>query len=179
MLALALGACRITDPERAIGLLAGELVERDRANLEEAAACWNLEFGTRFVIGEEAAAAEQHVEAFYDEYTCFHAPAQVQAGFPHALAICPLGPAVQSGDFMFRILSHELGHVLNIVGHPDQESAVMQRGGMQFEDMFAPVDREMFGDANAGYIPVKRCRRVVRSTRPGTGGEVGRCECEE
>jgi hypothetical protein len=177
-LAGVLAGCRITDLERPIGLLADGLDELDRANLEEAAACWNLRFGTRFVVGDEAAAAEQHVEAFYDELTCVHTAAQVQSGWPHALAICPLGLTRRFGDFMFRVLSHELGHVLNIVGHPDDPAAVMQRGGELQDDMFLPVDVMMFGDANPGFLAVASCARVVRSTRPDDD-RVSRCVCED
>src|SRR4051812_32670774 len=89
--ALLLGGCLVsTEIDRPIGIVIKDLDANDSANLQEAAQCWNLEFGTQFVAGAEASTLDQQVFAFYDDQTCLQgALAQVQTGWPMALAVCP------------------------------------------------------------------------------------------
>src|SRR5438105_6455666 len=123
----------MTDVDRPIGVVSDGLDANDSAMLAEAAECWNLEFGTHFVTGDDARRVPQQVQAFYDQATCLlQTMAQVQDGTPARLAVCPekywdafRGP--YAGQVTpFRVLSHELGHVLNIIGHPDDSFAVMR-----------------------------------------------------
>lgn len=182
--AVALAACAFVDVSRPIGLVVDGLSEDDAANLAEAAECWNLRFGTQLVTTSEAAALDQQIEIFYDDFTCVNSQGQYQAGMPGAIAICPQR-YWRRGIFelpvsLFSVLGHELGHALNIIGHPDPRyvrDAVMQAGGPEQTDMFAPVDLEMFAEANPEFVLTASCERVIRSSRPGTDGEIGHCTC--
>ena len=167
--------CRMTDIDAPIGIVIRDLSANDAANVLEAARCWNLEFGTQFVTGAE----NQQVEAFYDELTCAHAQAQVQAGWPIRLALCP--PPYRSPLYTpFRVVSHELGHVLNIIGHPDDPQATMSAGGLVFSPMFKPVDRDLFAAANEGFVGVERCAGdVIRAIQPGSNARIGHCICND
>jgi len=184
-LAIGCSGCPIMDAERPIGVVSDGLSDADAANLAEAALCWNLELGTQFVVGDDAATVEQQVVAFYDQQTCLHAAAQVQTGWPDSLAMCPreywganlLRYGVLSAS-PFRVFSHELGHVLNIIGHPDAPYAVMQGGGYTFKPMFDPADRESFHDANPDFVATSPCKQVTRSVLRGTHGSVGHCACD-
>lgn len=181
---VALGGCMLTDPARPIGLVARDLSETDATSLASAARCWNLEFGTRLVVGDEARPVEQQVDVFYDRFTCLSAEGRVQGGWPASLALCDeryrtYDRDTSPADTSFRVLSHELGHLLNIVGHPDDDSAVMGSGGAITQPMFRPVDLERFDDANPGFTSTSSCTRVVRVSREGAGGRpVERCACE-
>ena len=182
---IACAGCPIMDAERPIGVVSDGLTDEDAVNLAEAAQCWNLEFGTQFVVGTEAASVEQQVVAFYDQQTCLHAAAQVQTGWPDSLAVCPReywGADLQLYGVIsatpFRVFSHELGHVLNIVGHPEPGFAVMQGGGYAFRPMFDDDDRDVFRDANPDFVPASPCRQVTRSVLRGTHGSVGHCACD-
>jgi hypothetical protein len=182
---IACAGCPIMDAERPIGVVSDGLSDVDAANLAEAAQCWNLEFGTQFVVGAEGASVEQQVVAFYDKQTCLHAAAQVQTGWPDSLAVCPQkywGADLQRYGVLsaspFRVLSHEIGHVLNIVGHPDAPYAVMQGGGYTFQPMFDDADRDVFRDANPDFVPASPCQQVTRSVQRGTHGTVGHCACD-
>jgi hypothetical protein len=182
--AVALAACSFTDVSRPIGLVVDGLSESDAANLAEAAECWNLRVGTQLVATSEAAALEQQIEVFYDDFTCVNSHGQYQAGMPGAIALCPQR-YWRRGIFdlpftLFSVVGHELGHALNIIGHPDpryHRNAVMQAGGPEQADMFAPIDLEMFTEANPDFVPTASCERVIRSSRPGTDGEIGHCTC--
>lgn len=190
--AAALAGCASTDVARPIGLVSDGLTAQDAAELAEAARCWNLRFGAQLVTGPEARALEQQVEVFYDDFTCTHTDAQYQPGIPGAIAVCPeryrdpdrygLGFPITP----FRLLSHEIGHALNIVGHPSKHgispetgSPVMLAGGLDFVDMFKPVDVEMFAGANPGFTPAPACPQVTRLAIPGISGPIGRCACNE
>lgn len=182
--AAALAACSFTDVSRPIGLVVDGLSESDAANLAGAAECWNLRFGTQLVATSEAAALDQQIEVFYDDFTCVRSQGQYQAGMPGAIAICPerhwRRGLFDSPFTMFSVLGHELGHALNIIGHPDSRfylNAVMQAGGPEQTDMFAPIDLEMFAEANPVFVPTPSCEQVIRSSRPGTDGEIGHCTC--
>lgn len=190
--ALGVAGCTFVDVGRPIGLVADGLDDGDAANLAEAAACWNLQFGTQLTAGPEARSMRQQVDVFYDRATCLYDLAQTQDGWPQSIAICPerywpgLTPASPYGPrdprselhaTPFRVLSHELGHVLNIVGHPSDPFAVMVGGGLDREFMFRDADRAMFADANPDFTPHSDCREVIRWVRPGSGGAIGHCAC--
>jgi len=179
LVALACCACRMSEADEPIGLVVNDLSAFDAANLEEAARCWNLEFGTQLVMG----AADQQVEVFYDEFTCTHgAAAQVQNGWPMRLAVCPQQywpEDLTATQTPFRVLSHELGHVLNILGHPADPLATMMGGGTSGYEMFRPADREMFFGANPDFVGVDACAgRVIRWMRPPPEDDIGHCNCE-
>jgi len=192
-LAAALAGCTFADVTRPIGVISDGLSPVDAANLVEAAQCWNLEFGTQLVTGPEAARLDQQVVVFYDRATCLIGIAQTQDGWPHSIALCPErywsglepsspygrpGPVEDLSPPPFRVLSHELGHLLNIVGHPGDPFAVMVGGGYPHEDMFRPIDRQWFASANTGFTPHRQCDRVIRSMAAGTDGRVGHCACD-
>ena len=156
-----LAACPITDPSRPIGLVpADDIPAWDVRALAEGAACWNLQFGVDFRMGEAADGAEQQVEVFFDDHSCLgNATARVQAGWPMSIGLCrPRWGEIDS----FLILAHELGHVLNIVGHTDG-ARTMRYGATFGEDMFNTVDRAELAGANDGFTPSSPCARVVRS----------------
>ena len=181
LLVLACG-CATMDVEQPIALVFDGISDEHRANVEEAARCWNLQFGTKFVVGEDA---PQQVEVFYDDQTCLISAAQVQAGWPTRLAICPErywdGIVTARGYPVtpFRVFSHELGHTLNIISHPEETLAVMSSGGRPFDEMFLDVDLALFADANPDFTPSSPCTRVIRSFRPGTRADIGHCGCEK
>jgi hypothetical protein len=184
-----LAGCTFVDVSRPIGVISDGLSDSDAANLAEAAACWNLEFGTQLVAGPDGAKLDQQVVAFYDRATCLSNIAQTQDGWPHSIALCPerYWPALQpsnpygthGGLFAtpFRVLSHELGHAMNIIGHPSDPLAVMVGGGSVGTSMFRDADHQMFAEANFDFVPHPQCKQVVRWTRAGTGGQVGHCAC--
>jgi hypothetical protein len=184
-----IAGCTFVDVGRPIGVIGDGLSDSDAANLAEAAACWNLEFGTRLVAGPDAATLDQQVVAFYDRATCLSNIAQTQDGWPHSIALCPerywpglapRGPYGARGELFptpFRVLSHELGHAMNIIGHPSDPLAVMVGGGYLRTSMFRDADHQMFAEANFDFVPQPQCKQVVRWIRPGTGGQVGHCAC--
>ena len=185
--AAALAACASTDVSRPIGLIVDGLTEPDAVELAEAARCWNLRFGTQLVTGPEGSTLDQQIEVFYDDFTCIRSYAQYQPGTPGAIAMCPeryRDPARYGLPIHitpFRILSHELGHALNIVGHPsknDLSGPVMLTGGPDFSAMFTKIDAAMFADANPDFTPPPRCPRVIRLALPGISGPIGHCTCD-
>jgi hypothetical protein len=177
--AVLLAGCQITDVEQPIALVPDGLAADHVAMLAEAALCWNLRFGTQIAIGA-ADDVPQRVDVFFDEHTCIAADgmgARVQAGWPEKLAICPLQywPAwTHDHVTLFEVLAHELGHVLNIVGHPDEEWVTMTNGTSIGEPMFAAADIAWFRDANPDYVIVPACGEV-RKARSDERGEHCRC----
>jgi hypothetical protein len=180
--ALALAGCEYTDAERAIALHFDGISDAHRTAFVEAATCWNLQFGTKFTLDQ----APQVVEIFYDDATCLTAVAQVQPGTPSRLGVCPErywdavlphGGVYIAGVDAFRIFSHELGHVLNIIGHPNDPSAVMRSGGFEGVDMFRPSDIAMFADFNADHAIAPQCTHVLREHVPGT--TTPHCACDD
>ena len=184
-LAVVLAGCAYTSLDEPIGVVSRDLSDEDAANLAESAACWNLEFGTSYVTGDAARVVPQQVQGFYDEQTCLSTVAQTQVGMPSSIAVCPerywagIEPGVYGAQITpFRVLSHELGHELNIVGHPDAPFAVMLGGGLDFTAMFAAADHQMFDGANPDWTGTSPCREVIRSIRPFTRGAIGHCACD-
>jgi hypothetical protein len=181
-LVVVVGGCAYTDLGRPLAIHVDEVSEDDAANIEEAARCWNLKFGTHLQIGGEA---DQVIEAFYDNQTCLTAVAQFQPGTPGRLAICPHRywntVLAQQGLHTylfareFRVFSHELGHALNIIGHPSVAIAVMREGGDEGREFFHRVDEEMFREFNPDWNIVSPCTSITRSHRAFT--EIGRCFC--
>jgi hypothetical protein len=182
---LVAAGCVYTDVNRPIALVVKDLDDSDAANLIEAAKCWNLEFGTHFVWGDAARSEPQQVEVFYDDQQCLTVEpsgdslGQMQAGWPESIALCPerYWPMFPATPYPlptpFRILSHELGHVLNIIQHPDDGLAVMRGGGFPETWMFAQADRNSFRDANPEFPVEKACGGVLRSRDE----QHGSCSC--
>jgi hypothetical protein len=176
-----LAGCQTIDIDQPIAVVTDDLPPEFAANLVEAAHCWNLEFGTHFVTDRSA---HQAVVGFMDNATCLDADAQTQAGDPDRISICP--PRYWSSiDHLygatitpFRVVSHELGHVLNIVGHPPaiDFTAVMLRGGNVFGPMFTRVDHQVFQAANPEFVVAPACALVIRTFT--AGGQIGHCTCE-
>ena len=151
-------ACTYTDVTKSIGLVPHDLPPDLVAYLAEAGRCWNERFNVHFVSGPDALTSAQHVDVVIDETTCLDAPAQLQAGWPETLAMCPLRywPALEPGlqPFQyepFRVISHELGHVLNIIEHPDDPFAVMRSGSQNGDAFFHAADIQLFEAANVGF----------------------------
>ena len=179
---LLVAACAYTDLDQPIGVVAHGLSDSDAANLAEAARCWNLEFGVDYVVSDDV---PQQVEVFYDTSTCLTAVAQTQPGTPSSIAVCPqqywsgiLGGPYNGSITPFRVLSHELGHELNIVGHPSAVEAVMLSGTPDFTPMFAPADLAKFAAANPGWTGTSSCKQVIRSFQPFTSGSISHCACD-
>ena len=185
VIVFALAACNITNLHEPIGVIGKGLTPEFEANLADAAQCWNLQLGVPFVTGDAATQVEQQVIVQFDETTCLVAAAQTQGGWPGNVDICPEqywpglgGPYNGALISPFRVLSHELGHVSNIVGHPDESYAVMRSGGKDFAPMFAQVDLQMFAEFNGGFTSSSPCNQVIRSYEPGTNLTVSHCACD-
>jgi hypothetical protein len=178
---IAVCGCQITDVAQPIALVPDGLDDAVVATLAEAAACWNLRFGTQIVVGP-AEDVPQRVDVFFDTHTCIAADgmgARVQAGWPAKIAICPqqYWPAWTIDRItLFEVLAHELGHVLNIIGHPDDPWVTMTNGTSEGSAMFAPIDVAWFAEANPDYAIATACREVVK-LRSAERGE--HCLCRE
>ncbi len=158
LLALATG-CPALDASQPIALVPDpDFAALDRVALTNAAECWNLEFGTRLTVGASNTIVQQ-VEVGYSDLICLYASGRTETTLPVSVHVCP--PAYND-SFLFLVLLHELGHVLNIRPHADDPAAVMAASGEgrgdALPETFAPEDRQLFRDWNEGANLPPGCR---------------------
>jgi hypothetical protein len=191
-LALALLAgCHTLDISQPIALVPDSTFdETDRQILGAAASCWNDEFGTdlRVPAPHESSGVVQQVQVGYLELVCAFAAGRTETTLPVRISICPLhyllDPRHHQGNetvrgALFIVLTHEIGHALNILPHAEGPRAVMSAGGSLYPgawvDWFDLEDRALLLESNPGFVPSSRCPsghvRILADVDPP------RCEC--
>jgi len=144
----ALPACVGLDVSRPI------LIRSDRGHggiqddaLEEAARCWNEEFGTQIHVDTEG--ADQVIVVAYADAICTHAGARTDPGMPIRISIC-YDSMSREYHSVHHTLVHELGHALNIRTHASSHESVMSsmEGGSTY---FSGEDRRLFLEANPRF----------------------------
>jgi hypothetical protein len=179
---IALGAagCPALEVDRPIALVPDDdWTAYEREILASAARCWNLEFGTQLSVGASDTIMQQ-VRVGYSDLICLYAAGRTETTLPVSVNVCPPGYTFQwrsyKGPFLFAVLLHELGHVLNIRPHSDDPMAVMagsDRGYLGFApDTFARDDHRLFAEANEGVTLTPTCQVRIELGRDPPG-----CSC--
>jgi hypothetical protein len=171
------------DPAKPIDVIAsGAWTDVQRADLDHAAACWNLGFGMDYRT--DTSADEQQVRVEFDELMCLNPDdwAWTSMGFDTKVTLCPdhfAPPGEVFPDELFGILTHELGHVAGIPVQVDDPGSIM--GGVEprllFDrrgrPIFSAEDHALFAQYNPDFAPPVVCDPVVDVvSAPGL-----RCAC--
>jgi len=130
-----------------------------RQVLQDAAECWNVEFGTRLSL-TDAPRAAQRVRVAKSDFVCAYANGLASYLDDLEVQICSIDAATPSR--LLTVMQHELGHVLNIREHADDPHAVMSesdavRVGRKEAKRFQREDRELFQAANPDFRPSGEC----------------------
>ena len=148
-------ACARFDPDETIQLVpAAEWSVADVEALRQAAACWNLRFGTRFEVVREPTAA-QTVDVAYNPFTCLASEGRFSFDQQAQIDVCPIEYSdwpdyVPRDRRLLTILTHELGHAAGIRRHSADWYSVMG-GGYSWE--YVSIGREqLFGDDDAQML---------------------------
>lgn len=193
LLVLGLAGCHTLDVSRAIALVPDESFGSvERQILGAAADCWNDELGVDLRVDRDAdedvtRGVLQQVRVGYLDFVCAFAAGRTENTLPVRISICPIrymmpksgASSTYLNGALFIVLTHELGHVLNILPHAEDERAVMASGGSLYPyswaRAFAEEDRALFREGNPDFVPRSRCpsgkvRIVAAASAP-------RCEC--
>jgi hypothetical protein len=164
ILSLQLGAAGCVEPldvSQPIDLVPGRGWSAfQRQVLQDAAECWNVEFGTRLSL-TDAPRAEQQVRVSISDFICAYANGLTSYFDDLEVQICSIDAA--SPSRLLTVMQHELGHVLNIREHADDRHAVMSEmdaastGHYKEGKRFRREDRELFKAANPGFRPSGEC----------------------
>ncbi len=171
LVALALAGCHTLDISQPIALRPdASFGEEERAILSAGAGCWNDEFGTDLrVEPEPAAGVVQEVRVGYLDFVCAFAAGRTENTLPVRISICPIRymmPKSGASELylrgaLFIVLTHELGHVLNVLPHAERPEAVMAAGGSLYpydwSRRFHEEDRALLLEGNPGFVPRSRC----------------------
>lgn len=173
---LFVAGCEMIDVEKPIGLVPADNLSEEHAEmLEDAAHCWNLQFGTQFEVSRRST-YDQQVSVELNEGICGYAGGYTQLAPPPRVAVCPSNETHGiAGTFL-----HELGHVLNIIQHT--QDGVMNSGLTRIPlsttnyeqdtgipDAFSEQDKAAFWDANPGAKLNPGCDVHIASSRYSYG----------
>ncbi|MFN0250933.1 MAG: DUF4215 domain-containing protein [Kofleriaceae bacterium] len=176
-IAIGVGCARF-DPSETIQLVpSAELEAAEVETLRQAAACWNLRFGTRFEVVREPTSA-QTVDVAYNPFACWAADGTYSFDQRAHIDVCPAEhsnepDAVPRDLRLFMILAHELGHAAGIRIHSSDPYAVMGSFfGLPdhgFKEMFQDDDARLLREAT-GFVGAPDCegQAVIRAD-PETG----------
>jgi hypothetical protein len=180
LLALLAGVgCSTLDVRQPITLAPdGDWEPRDVAELERAAGCWNLQFGTRLQLYGDAA---QQVRFSWSDFVCLQgsSPARTDPTLPVHVFICPPEYTYprQRATVQRMTVLHELGHVLNIRAEGELPSSVMGWTS-SLPHRFSEEDRALFRAANPGFTGVTAiCEVAIWSVTDATQGTRLDCSC--
>ena len=152
-----------SDVDQPISLTLHDFDERERAEVEVAAGCWNVATGTDIRIDDPT--VEQRVDISYETAQCFvgDAVAEFRPGLEPSISICPTLADSAYRYFFFPTISHELGHALNL--HHTDDGLMHREGpsdGGHGATFLSQSDREEWHRANgaptagcptAGLVP--------------------------
>ena len=181
--ALVLAGCVQLDPSKPIELVPDPTWSADdAATLANAAACWNLQFGTQLDV-VAAPSGVQTVFVHYDVLACWGSWARYMPGEPTHVAVCPVDDMIVQNERMhynyepavllFTVLQHELGHAVGVLGtNRDGESVMgpnfeptfayrdLSGGGNGFFAAFGELDFQLVHDAAPSFVAHPACARV-------------------
>jgi hypothetical protein len=144
-----------------------EQVETLRASAE----CWNLQFGTTLQV-RAVGQGQQQVPFSFSDFVCIYAVARTEPTAPITVHVCPtehFENGQQAARLLFRVLLHELGHVLNIRAEGGDSASVMG-GARAVPYRFSAEDRKLFADSNPGLLLGPGCN-------VGIDGWGAKCSC--
>ena len=147
LMALLLCGCQEIDAFEPIDLVVGDGLDATQEQaVGRAARCWNLGFGTK-MKATRTPVEEQQVPVEVTPLACMEGNGGITVSVPRReMHICP---GIEKPSNFFGMIVHELGHVLNIWEHVDDDYAVMNPssagGPMQ---VFTDTDRRAFEEAN-------------------------------
>jgi hypothetical protein len=175
-LLLAAGGCPALDAGQPIALVPDDdWTAHERSILTKAAECWNMEFGTQMSVGASDSIMQQ-VEVKYSDFVCIYAAGRTEVTLPVSVHICPskyfFDNHTSKTGFFFSVLTHELGHVLNIRPHADDPGSVMSQGDLHdygyIPESFSDEDHALFEAWNEGFEGVQKCRvKISEIVQPG------------
>ena len=184
-----LASCVQLDPSKPIDLVADPAWSSDDvATLANAAACWNLQFGTQLEVVARPNTA-QTVFFDYDVLACWGSWGRYMPGEPAHVGVCPVADMIEQNEQMayhfanavllFTVVEHELGHAVGVLGTSRDQLAVMglnspptlASSGIS-PDAFSDLDFQLFHDAAPSFIPQPTCARVQLALAP-----VGEAAC--
>ena len=117
--------------------------------MQNAAESWNLELGTTIQLAPPGTAdGEQIVHATFSELVCAYAGGIGDSD----IYMCPSLAEDRRG--LFRVLRHEIGHVVGIRAHAEDEESVMAAVA---SDRFTDEDRGLFAEFNPTFTPARGC----------------------
>jgi len=152
LLLLVAGCVDTLDVGRPITLLAvGGWSPDQRHRLSNAAESWNVELGTKL---ELAPSGEQEVWIRSSDFACAYTSG-VTTLDDVQVQICTLDASEPTS--LLSVTLHELGHVLNIVGHADNDPNAVMSPESGNDRRFTAVDRELFRQANPDFSPDGGC----------------------
>jgi hypothetical protein len=187
---MALAGCRdalaVDQPIDVVPL--GSWTAQQNADLEHAAECWNLGFGTtyRFRVTSDV----QRAQVAFDELQCLNTSdwALTTAGFDARVSVCLHNIALASTsaaehDALFGVFTHELGHVAGIIDDVDDTSSIM--GGIEplfvaeriGESIFSTEDHALFAEYNADFTGRGTCDPIVVAAPPSFSADSLQCAC--
>ena len=151
ILALAAG-CNTLDVGRPIALAPSDDWDpAERAILDDAAGCWNLQFGAQLAEGAPHD-PPQIVTAQWNDLTCLDTGARTEPNLPVQISLCRRLFVATDGRLaaasLSRTLLHELGHALNVRPHASDPDAVMYGSEVSLPPHFSDQDCALFADAN-------------------------------
>lgn len=151
-------ACNTLDASRPIAILpAADFTPQEKEVLQNAADCWNMQFGTQLVV-DGAHDPEQTIDVVFSDFVCGSNIARTDPWLPVRISLCK----DYFADDGFKIALHELGHALNIWDHADDPQTVMGKG-LDYPSgfTFADADCTLFYAANPDMPRTIACGSVT------------------
>ncbi len=188
--AVTLAGCRdafdISQPIDVVPL--GSWTTQQNADLENAAACWNLGFGTTFRF--RVTSDVQRAQVAFDALQCLNTSdwGLTTAGFDTRVSICPTdfepgGEAAYDKEALFGVFTHELGHVAGIVDDVDDITSIMgglaplEVSGRIGETIFSAEDHALFAEYNPDFTGRGTCDPIIVATGGLLEGNPLECGC--
>lgn len=125
----------------------------DLDEMQTAAEDWNIHFGTQLAVDRTGhGRAAQEVPVYFSSFACAYVTGLTTLVDGVEVALCS-----RRYYDLAAVMRHELGHVLNILTHAQDERAVMAHGYC-----FAPEDIQLFEQANGGLAGRPGCQQARR-----------------
>lgn len=188
---LAVAACASYDLDRPIQLVtASSWSDRDRATLDAATRCWNLQFGVAFELVDKPTTS-QVVYFDFDSLACWDSWGRYLPGEPAHDGVCPIPDMAlinveshyeyDQRVLLFTVVEHELGHAANIPDVSSDDVATRATAVMienrtpslvvsqqAARPAFTPFDVEQLAAANSGFVARPVCDGVLVYPDPAT-----------
>jgi hypothetical protein len=176
LLLLVLGGCPTLEIDQPIVLVPdADWTAGDREIVRRAAECWNLRFSTQLQLDSGQLDLPQRVQMSYNDFACIFGIGRTEPYLPVQISVCEqrlddlFAPWMDRSASLFRVILHELGHVLNIRREGERLDPYRTGyGGVMSRSPsaeFTAEDEELFSDANPGFAWRSSCVEVEVENR--------------